>query len=171
MVYRAMRLAVFWSHLALSAWLFGGTLIECFFPHYVPWHTLLLDVVIASEALVSFRCPLADLEKFLLKKGGQEVYEGAFLRHYVEKYFGWTIPPKAILVSLLVCLLYSVALWFTYSRLGYGLNVLSEPAKFIWPVFVLVVLKYLNVDVLYYCLVSCIFSSSLTSFCNHLFFS
>jgi len=103
---------VFWIHSVLSLWLFGGSLIGLFYPRYAPLHALFVGAVIACEWACNWRCPLTDLEKAMLARSAPEqVYDGAFIRHYVRRYFGWEIPPKRIAQTLVIIFTGSVILW------------------------------------------------------------
>ena len=112
MVYRLAAWAVFGLHWVLSLWLFGGALVGLAYPRYVPIHLGLVGSVLLCQWACQWRCPLTDFEKAMLSRCAQEeVYEGAFLRHYVRKHFGWAIPPKRIAQALVAVFAWSFVLW------------------------------------------------------------
>lgn len=112
MIYRLSACATFWFHCLLSLWIFCGVPVGLFFPRYALIHVIFLGSTLLCQWAYKWRCPLTTLGKAMLARFAPErVYEGAFLRYYIDKYFGVKIPPKGIARALVTVFIVSVTLW------------------------------------------------------------
>ena len=82
------------------------------YPRYVLIHVIFLGAIIFFQWMFKGPCPLTLFERAMLAKcAPEEVYEDAFLRHYVKKYFGVMIPPGRIAGTTVALFIGSALLW------------------------------------------------------------
>lgn len=101
-IYTALANIVFLLHVAFGIWLLVGWQYESWHPHYL----LSLGLWIMSWVVLQV-CPLTYIEFRLRNKAGEAVQpREEFIHHYVQKFFGITLPMFAIYwVGLLVFIL------------------------------------------------------------------
>jgi hypothetical protein len=70
------------AHLMFIAFVVGGSFLAWRWPWLI-WVQLPAMVYGALVELVGFACPLTELQKYLLRRGGQAGYRGGFISHYL----------------------------------------------------------------------------------------
>ncbi|MBI5733137.1 DUF2784 family protein [Candidatus Jorgensenbacteria bacterium] len=119
MIYRLLARSAFLLHWVLLLWIFVGAIVGLFHPGYVPVHILFLGLTLLHQWACKWQCSLTIFEKAMLSKcAPDEVYEGAFVRHYMKKYFRVEIPPKRIVYALVAVFAWTLILWGINSLLG-----------------------------------------------------
>ena len=80
-----------------------------------PWfrlgHLLAIGVVVA-QAWLGVLCPLTTLEMTLRTRGGEAVYPGSFIAHWLESLLYYRAPPWVFIVCYTVFGLLVMASWF-----------------------------------------------------------
>ena len=91
--------AVMVFHWLVVAMLLGGVVLTAFFRWYRPIHVAILGTLFLSQTLFLI-CPLTTLEKGLRNADadGSGTWEGGFIVHYFEAWFGAAPPTIAITV-------------------------------------------------------------------------
>ena len=80
----------------------------------VPWlrvtHVAGIGLVVA-QAWAGLVCPLTSLEMWLRKQGGEAIYAGSFIEHWLQRLLYWDAPPWLFVTVYTGFALLVVAAW------------------------------------------------------------
>ncbi|MEV0793158.1 DUF2784 domain-containing protein [Kribbella sp. NPDC050459] len=95
MIYRVLADVVMLVHGALLVFFVIGAFLAWRWPQLI-WYHLAIVVWNLVIVLVDFGCPVTATEKFFRREGGESVYAGGYIQHYLN---GWLWPDGATPVA------------------------------------------------------------------------
>lgn len=102
----AKRVAIFHSLIPIGVVL--GVIYAPFASHtFQLWYTIFFGLVGIVPILNNWKCPFTELEKNLIRKGGETPYEDTFIPHYIRPYISfiseWQVDGFKIIVCIILC--------------------------------------------------------------------
>ena len=95
MIWRALADIVMVAHGALLLFFVVGAFLAWRWPRLI-WLHLAIVIWNLVIVLVDFGCPVTATEKFFRREGGESVYAGGYIQHYLN---GWLWPEGATPVA------------------------------------------------------------------------
>ncbi|WP_344211645.1 DUF2784 domain-containing protein [Kribbella sancticallisti] len=83
MLYRFLADVVMVLHAAFLLFFVGGGFLAWRWPKVI-WAHLAVGVWSITIVLLDFDCPLSGVEKYFLRKGGEEPYSTGYINHYLD---------------------------------------------------------------------------------------
>lgn len=122
MIYRILADIVFILHFCFVLFvIFGGLLVLC--RRWILWLHL---PALAWGILIEFLrlpCPLTAIEKGLIERGGDSVYAGDFIEHYVSLILYSTISPQTMWILGVLLIAFNLLIYAYIFR--------QQPIKFL----------------------------------------
>ncbi len=76
------------------------------------WYTVFFSVVAIVPILNNWKCPLTEIEKNLIRKGGETPYDDTFIPHYTRPYIPfvaeWQVDGFKIIVFISLCRIWHI---------------------------------------------------------------
>lgn len=76
------------------------------------WYTIYFSVVGIVPILNNWKCPLTEIEKNLIRRGGETPYDDTFIPHYIRPYIPfvaeWQVDGFKIIVFISLCRIWHI---------------------------------------------------------------